>query len=252
MAACSRTNYHEKIISNGTLLVFCFDFVLFCLVVCRSSANSVCFLFGNLQKEDPLKRIQAEINEVEQRERELREKKMMLTSLNGGFVAGGAINQSNGVSPSHSTSAGSDGHSSISSTPDKEPNIDSVSAFSDDSGISSSSSPVNGQSTNGLASTTHSTNQRYVRSSTMANAITPSPSMTSLNRTQTFATNPRFQMNPARKGIMQRFIATRGKIAAANAAAAAANNNNENEMQRKSSRGESEILVSKFFVVDFW
>lgn len=204
-------------------------------------------LFFFLQKEDPLKRIQAEISEVEKRERELREKKMLLTNLKG--------------NTHFTTNDGNDGHSSLSSTPDNDPTIDSVSAFSDDSGISSSSSPVNGQSTN----TPPRPQPRYIRSNTVQNAITastiPNVSMMSLtlNRTmstpQMFTPVRRFNINPARKGIMQRFIATRGKIAAANAAAAAANNNdnaNGDGVDGKdatdfSNRRNNSILVGKSY-----
>lgn len=171
--------------------------------------------FNIFQKEDPLKRIQAEINEVEKRERELREKKMMLTNGNGGFVTGGAVHQSPSLSPS------TEGQSSLSSSPDKDHINDSVSALSDDSGISSSPSPVNGQSAN-----TTST-PKYIRSNTVQNTIgaskVPSASMLSLKLSRTVSTpqihvsGTRFNMQPAKKGIMERFIASRGKITTAHA-----------------------------------
>lgn len=200
-----------------------------------------CFLSQN---HDPLKRIQAEINEVEQREREHREKlatasKMLSQSHDGDFVDDAGIDQS--MSPI------SDGHSSLSSTPDKDPCSDSVSAFSDDSGISSASSPINGHSANELDPpkpvVPANTPPKYIRMNTVQNTISASPfkSITTsgvaskiISRTtstpQIYVPGiaPRFQINPAKKGLMQRFITTRGKIAAAANAAASSSNNNTN------------------------
>lgn len=206
----------------------------------------VFFSFFSFQNHDPLKRIQAEINEVEQREREHREKlatasKMLSQSHDGDFVDDAGIDSS--MSPI------SDGHSSLSSTPDKDPCSDSVSAFSDDSGISSASSPINGQSSNDIdppkSITTINSPPKYIRLNTVQNTISASPfkSITTsgvaskiISRTtstpQIFVPGitPRFQINPAKKGLMQRFISTRGKMAAAANAANAANsiNNNNN------------------------
>lgn len=229
-----------------------------------------------LQKTDPLKRIQAEINEVEQREREFRAKlaaatvtKTMLTTttssasstsssssmIDSDFVDDTGIDH-------HSTimSPISDSHSSLSSTPDKDHCNDSVSAFSDDSGISSASSPINGQSANDCATTTTTVTgtkpitTKYIRLNTVQNTISASvgpakykpPTTTTLSSgvaskimmTRTTSTPqifvpgvtnaPRFQINSSKKGLMQRFIATRGKIAAANVAAANLSNNTDN------------------------
>lgn len=169
---------------------------------------------------------------------------MLLSNLKGNFAASGAGGQA---------FTANDGHSSLSSTPDNDVGNDSVSAFSDDSGISSSSSPVNGQSSN----TPPRPTPRYVRSNTVQNAIsastTPSASMMSLTLSRTLSTPQmyapakRFNINPGRKGIMQRFIATRGKIAAANAAAAAANNGangDDRDATDFAGRKNDSILVS--------
>lgn len=150
-----------------------------------------------LQKDDPLKRIQEEINEVERRERELRDNKVLLTT--------GASSNAADSPTAYSMN-------------EKDSN-DSVSALSDDSGISSSSSPINGQSSNPRII------PKYNRSQTMQNGVhTPAPPQR-LTRTistpQIFVPGPaapRFNTNPAQKGIMQRFIASRGRI----------NNNNNN------------------------
>lgn len=190
-----------------------------------------------------MKRIQAEINEVEQREREHREKletatKMLSQSSDGDFVDDAGIEQS--MSPT------SDGHSSLSSTPDKDPCSDCVSAFSDDSGISSASSPINGQSANDIIDTpkpitTINTPPKYIRLNTVQNQISASPFKSTttsgvaskiISRTtstpQIYVPGiaPRFQISPSKKGLMQRFITTRGKMAAAAVAAANSGNNN--------------------------
>lgn len=163
------------------------------------------------------------------------------SSQDGDFVDDAGIDQS--MSPI------SDGHSSLSSTPDKDPCSDSVSAFSDDSGISSASSPINGQSANDIINapkptmTTISPPSKYIRLNTVQNAITSSPNPLKTTTTSGVASKiisrttstpqifvpgiaPRFQISPAKKGLMQRFITTRGKIAAAAVAAAAISNNN--------------------------
>lgn len=203
-----------------------------------------------------MKRIQAEINEVEKRERELREKKMMLTNGNGGFVTGGAVHQIPSLTQS------TEGQSSLSSTPDKDHTNDSVSALSDDSGISSSPSPVNGQSANSTSV------PKYVRSNTVQNTIgaskVPSGSMLSLKLSRTVSTpqihapGTRFNIHPAKKGIMERFIASRGKITAANAAptngtaaassAANANFANDKSSQHAFNDSPNSILVSVHLV----
>lgn len=153
----------------------------------------------------------------------------------------------------------SDGHSSLSSTPDKDPCSDSVSAFSDDSGISSASSPINGQSADEIIksssiSSGKITTPKYIRLNTVQNAITAStlkPKTTAVSgvaskiMTRTTSTpqifvpgiTPRFQINPAKKGLMQRFIATRGKIAAASIAAAANSNNANDGIKNENNNG---------------
>lgn len=163
----------------------------------------------------------------------------MLAQNDGDYVDDAGIDSS--MSPI------SDGHSSLSSTPDKDQCSDSVSAFSDDSGISSASSPINGQSANEIdppkTVKAHNNIPKYIRMNTVQNTISASPfksTMTSgvaskiISRTtstpQIFVPGvaPRFQVSPAKRGLMQRFISTRGKMAAA--ANAAANSINMNTM----------------------
>lgn len=134
---------------------------------------------------------------MERREQELREKKLMLTNLSNGFVAAANAEVL---------------HSALNN--DKDSN-DSVSAMSDDSGISSSSSPINGQSSNPRIV------PKYVRSQTLQNGSTApivaqASQVLKLTRTmstpQIFVPGARFNVNPSQKGIMQRFIASRGRI----------------------------------------
>lgn len=171
---------------------------------------------------------------------------MLSQSHDGDFV------DDAGIDPSMSPIG--DGHSSLSSTPDKDPCSDSVSAFSDDSGISSASSPINGQSANEIDPTkpitTINSPTKYIRLNTVQNTISASPIKSTtatsgvaskiISRTtstpQIFVPGitPRFQINPAKKGLMQRFISTRGKMAAAanaaNAANSIGNNNSSNNI----------------------
>jgi hypothetical protein len=131
------------------------------------------------EKDDPLKRIQEEINEVARRERELREK----------------IALANGDTSSNNTQN------------------DSVSAQSDDSGVSSASSPINGVSTNGVKES------KYIRSNTVNPTSTKLYATSNLTRTmstpQIFMPT-RFNISTGQKGLMQRFIASRGKFALGN------------------------------------
>ncbi|XP_055903454.1 ras guanine nucleotide exchange factor Y isoform X2 [Eupeodes corollae] len=106
---------------------------------------------------------------------------------------------------------------------------------SDDSGISASSSPVNGTSTNNNNNNLNSSSnnnivineKKYIRPNGY-NSIPSPPPQKILTRTvstpQIFTPSRRITFGPASKGLMQRFIATRGKIALNNAAAVAAAN----------------------------
>lgn len=225
------------------------------------------FLFF-VQNDDPLKRIQAEINEVEQREREHREKLAaagkMLDQTDSDFTDDAGIDTRSTI-----MSPVSDGHSSLSSTPDKDPCSDNVSAFSDDSGISSASSPINGQSANEIIKPEPMTNvsktaAKYIRMNTVQNAISAATTPYKKNTTSGVASKiltrttstpqifvpgiqPRFQMNPAKKGLMQRFIATRGKMAAATIAAAnSANANGINGSINGNNESNDKVVVGGF------
>lgn len=90
---------------------------------------------------------------------------------------------------------------------------DSVSGHSDDSGVSSASSPINGVSTNGVKES------KYIRSNTVNPTSTKLYATSNLTRTmstpQIFVPT-RFNMSSGQKGLMQRFIASRGKFALGN------------------------------------
>lgn len=203
-----------------------------------------------MQKDDPLKRIQAEISEVERRERELREKKLLLTGSSNGFITTTTQNGSDSASSTDGSPS-----SMTSTSTDKDQNNDSVlSTMSDDSGISSSSSPINGQSSNRAAI------PKYVRSFTIQNTVTPATAINSkmpltraMSTPQIYVPGTRFNINPATKGIMQRFIATHGRLPAnggANKNGFGAHNGNGNGNEDMFTNGKSNILVSFFFYQD--
>lgn len=139
------------------------------------------------EKDDPLKRIQEEINEVARRERELREKMQLQQQQQQSLDDGSPVSNDEA-----SCAAADETHS-------------------DDSGISASSSPVNGTSSN--------TNERkYIRPNSYS-VIKPNPPPQKLltrasSTPQINLPGRRFNISPAQKGIMQRFIASRGKIGA--------------------------------------
>ncbi len=87
------------------------------------------------------------------------------------------------------------------------------SAQSDDSGVSSASSPINGVSTNGVK------DSKYIRSNTINPTSTKLYATSNLTRTmstpQIFMPN-RFNTSSGQRGLMQRFIASRGKFALGN------------------------------------
>lgn len=90
---------------------------------------------------------------------------------------------------------------------------DVSSAQSDDSGVSSASSPINGVSTNGVKES------KYIRSNTINPTSTKMYATSNLTRamsTPQIFTPARFNMSTGQKGLMQRFIASRGKFALGN------------------------------------
>lgn len=152
-----------------------------------------------LQKDDPLKRIQEEINEVARREHELRAKSKLPQSPTG------------------------DHDVPIPAVRHHLSTDNNISNVSDDSGISSSSSPINGTSTN--SNHHNSKDMHYIRnpSTIKLNGTSTTVQSTTQKLTramstpQIFVANTKlFNTNSVQKGMMQRFIASRGKIAASN------------------------------------
>lgn len=87
---------------------------------------------------------------------------------------------------------------------------DGSSAQSDDSGVSSASSPINGVSTNGIK------DSKYIRSNTINPTSTKLYATSNLTRamsTPQIFMPTRFNISSGQKGLMQRFIESRGKFA---------------------------------------
>ncbi|XP_017476756.1 PREDICTED: ankyrin repeat-containing protein kinase A [Rhagoletis zephyria] len=195
------------------------------------------------EKIDPLIRIQEEIKEVVRREEEHRQ----LTTGGSSPISAneyethhenGTVNNSyshidndstNSISISpvpHSSLNNLEGSLNIPSLPHSENSVNSKESIDDDSGISASPSPVNGVSANQSLSesTKPSKEQRYIGPNCYT--ITPEPPRQMIIANSVPATPPvvnrqrMFAFNPANKGVMQRFIATRGRLQM--------NNNNNN------------------------
>lgn len=152
-----------------------------------------------LQKDDPLKRIQEEINEVARREREVREKNNSLLTPNDEVV------------PSLLASPMKESLQKDSN----EQLDDNLSGHSDDSGFSAASSPINGTSSNRQSS-------KFIRQNGFQAATAALPKQKILTRAQSTplifsGPPPRLAFSSTQKGIMQRFIASRGKLAGNNA-----------------------------------
>lgn len=198
------------------------------------------FVFLLLQKVDPLTRIQEEIKEVERREQEYRQ---LISSVSTISVNECGANDTNGLDDQHNDSLQSlspvpPAGNSLSVSEDCNSNMPSLALsvnstkdddhHSDDSGISASSSPVNGVSANikklneacktNTPSTPIALKENRYKGPNCYN-MTPEPPQQKL-MTRTVSTpllsaikTPRqFTMSPAHKGVMQRFIASRGKI----------------------------------------
>ncbi|KAM7349071.1 mitotic spindle positioning protein meduse [Cochliomyia hominivorax] len=215
------------------------------------------------EKIDPLMRIQEEIKEVERREQEYRQLISTVTNISVNECENESLSTNdkdllNGHDENHNDSLQSmsptppiNGHSMMASNDESNSSMPSLALsvnstkeddhHSDDSGISASSSPVNGVSANikkineaNKVVTTPSTplanrEPRYIGPNCYN--LTPEPPQQKL-MTRTVSTPllsaikaPRqFTLSPAHKGVMQRFIASRGKLQM---------NNNNNSTQNK-------------------
>lgn len=213
------------------------------------------------EKIDPLMRIQEEIKEVERREQEYRQLISTVTNitvnecgetltndkdlLNGHDENHNDSLQSLSPVPPHVNNSMMASDETNSSMPSLALSVNSTKDednHSDDSGISASSSPVNGVSANikkineankvvNTPSTPVASKEpRYIGPNCYN--LTPEPPQQKL-MTRTVSTPllsaikaPRqFTMSPAHKGVMQRFIASRGKLQM--------NNNNNNATPNK-------------------
>ncbi|XP_012161531.1 uncharacterized protein LOC101450872 isoform X2 [Ceratitis capitata] len=183
------------------------------------------------EKVDPLLRIQEEIKEVVRREEEHRQ----LITGSSPMSPGEYNDDDNDAAKTQIHDNDSSNSLSISPIPQtlltncdvslnaqslahSENSINSKESIDEDSGISASPSPINGVSaaTTYIAPTKPNKEQRYIgpncytntpeppRQTMIASTVPITPSV--INRQRLFA------FNPANKGVMQRFIASRGKI----------------------------------------
>lgn len=136
-----------------------------------------------VETEDPLKRIQEEINEVARREQELRQ--------------GQRLNDSNDDCLSSANS--DDSGLSLSPSPVHSP---SVSNLKDK--IEAASSQING--TNGHDALTNGNRQFILPQSKALTRARSTPQLFQISP------NRRFNVNPNQRGIMQKFIASRGRM----------------------------------------
>ncbi|XP_061393426.1 probable basic-leucine zipper transcription factor H [Musca vetustissima] len=212
------------------------------------------------EKIDPLMRIQQEIQEVERREQEYRR---LISSTSTMAVGENENHESSDDQHNDSLQSLSPVppvNTSLNSNEDCNSNMPSLALsvnsikdedhHSDDSGISASSSPVNGVSANikklnEAATKPQTANQTVTAPSTPlpakehryigpnCYALTPEPPQQKL-MTRTVSTpllsaikapRQQFTMSPAHKGVMQRFIASRGKLQLNNSLSSPSHNN---------------------------
>lgn len=161
-----------------------------------------------IEVEDPLKRIQEEINEVARREQELRE-----GHRNGSGERNGLDLNDDSLS---STSGNSDDSGlSLSPTPVHSPSVSNLKDKLEQNGKDHDEPPMRFQrATNGTADPDSSDggalspSRQYILP--QAKALTRARSTPQLFHTSTPAR--RFNPNPNQRGIMQKFIASRGRL----------------------------------------
>lgn len=188
------------------------------------------------EKLDPLIRIQEEIKEVVRREEEHRQliSGSSLISTDEYEIHNDIANSNsshNDNDSSNSLSISPLPHSSLNNGEDAlkiecvsniKNNIDTKECMDEDSGISASPSPINGVSASPLyiEPIKPSKEQRYIGPNCYT--ITPEPPRQMMIASTVPATPPvlnrqrLFAFNPANKGVMQRFIASRGKLQLSN------------------------------------
>lgn len=148
----------------------------------------------NVETEDPLKRIQEEINEVARREQELRQ--------------GHRLNDSSSMDDCLSSANSDDSGLSLSPSPIHSP---SVSNLKDKIEAQSQASSNLQQQLNGTLSTNGITTarQQFTAPPPQSNSLTRARSTPQLFQ---ISPNRRFNPNPNQRGIMQKFIASRGRL----------------------------------------
>lgn len=151
-----------------------------------------------LETEDPLKRIQEEINEVARREQELRQGHRLNGDSNDDCL---------------SSANSDDSGLSLSPSPVHSP---SVSNLKDKLEAAAASNQINGTNGHhdGISSTTTTltnggSRQFILPQSTGSNALTRARSTPQLFQ---ISPNRRFNVNPNQRGLMQKFIASRGRL----------------------------------------
>uniref|UniRef100_T1PFI5 Uncharacterized protein n=1 Tax=Musca domestica TaxID=7370 RepID=T1PFI5_MUSDO len=196
------------------------------------------------EKIDPLMRIQQEIQEVERREQEYRR---LISSVSTVGMANDhndneasddnhndSLQSLSPVPPANTSLNSNEDYNSNNSLPLIVNSIKEDDHHSEDSGISASSSPVNGVSANIKKlneATLPAKEHRYIGPNCYG--LTPEPPQQKL-MTRTVSTpllsaikapRQQFTMSPAHKGVMQRFIASRGKLQLNNSLNSPSHNN---------------------------
>lgn len=150
----------------------------------------------NVETEDPLKRIQEEINEVARREQELRQ--------------GHRLNDSSSMDDCLSSANSDDSGLSLSPSPIHSPSVSNLKDKIEAQSLASSNlQQLNGitgtLSTNGI---TTAARQQFM-APPQSNPLTRARSTPQLFQ---ISPNRRFNPNPNQRGIMQKFIASRGRL----------------------------------------
>uniref|UniRef100_A0A1Q3FFD5 Uncharacterized protein n=1 Tax=Culex tarsalis TaxID=7177 RepID=A0A1Q3FFD5_CULTA len=153
----------------------------------------------NVETEDPLKRIQEEINEVARREQELRQ--------------GHRLNDSSSLDDCLSSANSDDSGLSLSPSPIHSPSVSNLKdKIEAQSQASSNLQQLNGTGGGGTLSANgiHATpRQQQQFMAPQSNPLTRARSTPQLFQ---ISPNRRFNPNPNQRGIMQKFIASRGRL----------------------------------------
>lgn len=178
----------------------------------------------NVETEDPLKRIQKEINEVARREQELRQ--------------GHRLNDSDDcLSSANSDDSGL----SLSPSPVHSPSVSNLKDKIEAQAASNLQqiNGTNGTTTTGGALMTNGTTRQFMMP--QSNSLTRARSTPQLFQ---ISPNRRFNVNPNQRGIMQKFIASRGRLNKLQPSAASVGTVGATNGQLSSANGHSLIASS--------